>query len=293
MAVKRRKSNWYIYLISFVIASAIAAMVMSIFWDVIFPQREASNYSGIRTDIPDASNNIKILFMLSEEKAGAPNRYLLMSYQPADEAIICIPIRSDMEAAVGSRRGTLTQLYTDGGVQTVLYAIEGTMGVKCDSYVKFDRDSFVSMMDTLGRVSVSCAYDVLAADGSVLFESGNHSMNGTNLYTYISYDNPAYGDDYQSLVLGSAAVSIFNSNLRGLSATVIQSYFTKLMNTTDTNLTLEDYTKRQQAFLFTSTESYNPARYYIPYGDMGDGVFVLADSSRETIRERLKLTEQG
>ena len=291
MAVKRRKSNWYIYLISFAAAAAIAVMGLSIFWDVIFPKRESSNYSGIRTDIPDASNNIKILFMLSEEKAGAPNRYLLMSYQPADEAVICIPIRSDMEAVVGGRRGTLSQLYSDGGVQTILYAIEGTMGVKCDSYVKFDRDSFVSMIDSIGKVTVSCAYDVLAADGSVQFESGSHSMNGTNLYTYISYDNPAYGDDYQSLVLGSAAVSIFNSNLHGLSATVIQSYFTKLMNTTDNNLTLEDYTKRQQAFLFTSVESYNPGQYYIPYGEKSDGAFILSNNSKTTILERLKIVD--
>ena len=289
MAVQRRKSNWYIYFITFAVASAIAAMILSIFWDVIFPERETYNYSGVSGYTPDASNNMKILFMLSEEKAGAPDRYLLMSYQPADETIICIPIRSDMEAVVGNRRGTLSQLYSDGGVQTIMYAVEGTMGVKCDSYVKFDRDSFVSMMDTLGRVSVSCAYDVLAADGSVLFEAGNHQMNGTNLYTYINYDNPAYGDDYQSLVLGSAAVSVFNSNLHGLSATVIQSYFTKLMNTTDNNLKLEDYTKRQQAFLFTSVESYNPGQYYIPYGDIEGGAFKLADSSKTTILDRLKI----
>ena len=291
MARKRRKSNWYIYFITFIIASALAAMIMSIFWDVIFPEREKSNYSGISTDIPDASNNMKILFMLSDEKAGAPNRYLIMSYQPADETIICIPIRSDMKATVGTRTGTLSQLYSSGGVQTIMYAIEGTMGVKCDNYVKFDRDSFVSMMDTLGRVSVSCAYDVLSNDGSVLFEAGSHLMNGNNLYNYINYDNPSYGDDYQSLVLGSVAVSIFNSNLHGLSATVIQSYFTKLMNTTDSNLALEDYTKRQQAFLFTSVESYNPGQYYIPYGDVENGVFTLADSSKTTILERLKLTD--
>ena len=291
MTVKRRKSNWYIYLITFVIASALAAMIMSIFWDVIFPEREASDYSGIRGDIPDASNNIKILFMLSEEKAGAPTRYMLMSYQPADETIVCIPIRSDMEAVVGNRRGPLYQLYLDGGVQTIMYAIEGTMGVKCDRYVKFSRDSFVSMIDAMGKVTVNCAYDVLSSDGSVLFESGTHQMNGTNLYSYICYDNPAYGDDYQSLVLGSAAVSIFNSNLHGLSATVIQSYFTKLMNTTDTNLTLEDYTKRQQAFLFTSVESFSPGQYYIPYGEVDGGVFKLADSSKATIQQRLRLTE--
>ena len=291
MAVKRRKSNWYIYLISFAVAAAMAAMIMSIFWDVIFPEREASNYSGISGDIPDASNNIKILFMLSEEKAGTPNYYMLMSYQPADEAIICIPIRSDMEAVVGSRRGPLYQLYLDGGVQTIMYAIEGTMGVKCDKYVKFSRDSFTSLIDAIGKVSVSCAYDVLADDGSVLFEAGSHQMNGESLYRYICYDNPAYGNDYQSLVLGSTAVSIFNSNFHGLSATVMQSYFTKLINTTDTDLTIEDYAKRQRAFLFTSVESFSPGQYYIPYGESDGGVFKLADSSKTTILERLKLVD--
>lgn len=292
MTVKRRKSNWYIYLITFVVTSVLAAMLLSLVWDTIFVPGEEVSKGSVTSDVPDASNNIKVLFMLSEEKAGIPTRYMIVSYQPADEAVICIPVRSNMRATVGSKTQTIDSFYSEGGVQSVLYAIEGTMGVKCDRYVKLDRESFVSMTDAIGKVAVSCAYDVTANDGSVLFEAGSHSMSGTNLYTYINYDNPAYGEDYQSLVSGSAAVSVVNSNLRGLAATVIQSYFTKLINIADTNLTLDDYTKRQQAFLFTSTESYNPGQYYIPYGEFADGEFILSDSSKTTILERLKIEDE-
>lgn len=289
MAVKRRKSNWYIYAAAFGIASIIAAMVLSIIWDMIFIPSERKNVGGIKSDLPDASNNIITLFMLSEEKAANPTRYMIVSFQPADEAVICIPLRSNLQARVGSAVNTLDGFYTEGGINSVLYAIEGTVGVKCDRYVKADRESFVSLIDTIGRVSINCAYDVIANDGSVNLEAGTHSMTGNNLYNYINYDNSSYGDDYQSLVAGSAAVSIINNNMNGLAATVIQSYFSKLQNTTDTNLTIEDYTKRQQALVFTSTEIFDPGQYYIPYGELTDGVFVLSENSKATILERLKI----
>lgn len=292
MAVKkRRKSNWYIYFITFVLTAVLAAMGLSLIWDIIFVPKGEINRSGITSDVPDASNNMTVLFMLSEEKAANPTRYMIVSYQPADEAVICVPIRADMRGQVGSDLKTMSEFYSEGGVQSVLYAVEGAVGVKCDRYVKLDRESFVSMADAIGKVAINCAYDVINPDGSVMFDVGVHSMGGNDLYMYLNYDNSSYGEDYQSQVAGSTAVSVINSNLRGLAATVIQSYFTKLINTADTNLTLEDYTKRQQAFLFTSTESNNPGQYYIPYGETENDMFILSDSSRETILERLKIEE--
>ena len=54
----------------------------------------------------------------------------------------------------------------------------------------------------------------------------------------------------------------------------------------------EDYTLRQQAFMYTSENSYNPAVYYIPYGTYEeDGSFVIAENSVATIKDRLGITE--
>ncbi len=289
MAVKRRKSNWYIYLLTFISASVLAGMFLSVFWDVIFVPKEKKDFSGIKSDAPDATNNLITLFMLSEEKAANPSLYTIVSFQPADETIICIPVKKNTNFKVGNKINTADGWYSEGGIQSVLYGVENTFGIKCDRYVKSDRDSFVELTDSLGKVFVNCAYDVLANDGAVVFEAGGHSMNGTNLYTYMNYNNPQYGEDYQSLAVGSAIVSLINSNLHGLSAIVIQSHFTKLMNTTDNNLTIDDYTKRQQALLFTSAETFKPGQYYIPYGETDEnGNFNLSPDSKATILERLK-----
>ncbi|HBH95002.1 MAG TPA: hypothetical protein DDX91_04565, partial [Ruminococcaceae bacterium] len=231
MTVRKRRSNWYIYLITFAAASILAAMILSIFWDIIFVPEEKKSTGVIKSDTPDSSNNLITLFMLSEEKAANPSLYMVVSYQPEDEAVICIPLKTNMNVKVGNKTATLDHFYSDGGIKSVLYGIESTMGVKCDRYVKFDRDSFIALADAIGKVYINCAYDVLANDGAVTFEAGSHNMNGTNLYTYLNYNNANYGEDYQSLALGSAAVSLINTNLHGLSAIVIQSYFTKLMNT--------------------------------------------------------------
>lgn len=290
MAVKR-KSNWYIYLITFCIASVLGAMILSLFWDTFFPKKEEKNYSGIISDLPDSSNNIITLFMLSEEKAGNPSIYMLVSYQPADEEIICIPLKKNMNVRVGNKLATMNECYSNGGINSVLYGIEATIGVKCDRYAKFDREGFIEMIDLIGKIDVNCAYDVYTSEGTVLFETGTHSMSGSDLYTYLNYVNPQYGEDYQSLAIGSAAVSLINGNLHGLASTVIQSFFTKVMNTSDNNFTIEDYTKRQQALLYTSTESYRPGQYYIPFGDSPDGTLTLSPDSKVTILERLKIEE--
>lgn len=293
MTVKKRKSNWYIYLITFVLTAVLAAMGLSLIWDSIFVPKGEIDRSGITSDVPDASNNITVLFMLSNEKAANPLRYMIVSYRPAEEAVICIPIRSDMRGQVGYDLKTMDRFYSEGGVQSVLYAIEGAVGVKCDRYVKLDRESFISMADAIGKVNINCANDVLNPDGSILFEKGSvYAMNGNDLYVYLNYDNASYSEDYQSQVMGSTAVCVVNNNLRNLAATVIQSYYTKLINTADTNLTMDDYNKRQKAFLFTSTESNNPGQYYIPYGETSDGMFILSDSSKTTILERLGIEEQ-
>ncbi len=156
MAVKRRKSNWYIYLIAFAAASVIAAMILSIFWDIIFVPKENKTTSGIKSDVPDASNNLITLFMLSEEKAANPSLYMIVSFQPADEAVFCIPLKTNMSVKVGNKTATLDEFYSEGGIKSVLYGIEGTVGVKCDRYVKLDRDSLVALADVVGKLYINC-----------------------------------------------------------------------------------------------------------------------------------------
>ena len=299
MAVKKRKSNWYIYVITFLIALGIAVLAVQSMEGLLFPEKstDALNYEAV-SYLPSEANNMTTLVMLSEMKAGTPDLYMIVGYRPNKETIALIPISRQLKSNVGFTMATLTEHYQSGGAESVMLAIQNATGVEIDNYVKFDRLSFIGFIDEIGKVSVNSAYDIpsdtLGEDGNqeIFLTAGAHALGGEDLHKYLTYTSDELGEDYRNMTFGSVAMSVFNSNFRSLSSTLLQSYFNKIINTTDTDMRFEDYTLRQQAFMYTSENSYNPAVYYIPYGTYEeDGSFVIAESSVATIKDRLGITE--
>lgn len=285
----KRPSNWYIYLITFIIASFIAVMVVNRIWDSLFEETPYTTYTrtGAVDYRPDASHNMTVLVMLAEMKAATPEYYMLINYRPKDEVIMCIPISGNLKATVGNFTGNLNEQYDNSGADGVKLAIENAIGVTCDKYIKFDKMSFTDFVDLTGTVSVNIPYDITEGD-ETLFTAGTSNFNGEQLYDYMTYQGFAEGEDYQMVVQSSAITSLLNSNMRNLSTTYLQNYANKILNTTDTDFSFVDYTEHQAAFMYTSENSYNPAEYYIPYGEVGgDGYFSIASNSIITIKERI------
>ena len=295
MARQKWKRNWYIYVVTFIVASFIAALTVSALWDTFFPEKAETVYSGgVTTSLPDATNNMTALVMLSEYKGGAPEHFSIVNYRPGEEIIMCVPLKNETAMKLGSSTSSLSSVYIHNGIAGVTYAIEATLGVKCDFYVKFDKSSFIDLVDETGTITINIPYDIPDEKGDLLFKSGSHSLDGAELFEYLYLQKTTPDNDYKSVVVGSIETAFFNSSLKNLSATVFQSLATKIINTTDTNFTLEEYRKRQQAILFTSESSLNPAQYYIPYGEYdANGLFVVADNSVATLRERLGVEAEG
>lgn len=295
MARQKWKRNWYIYVITFIVTSFIAGLTVSALWDTFFPEKAETVYSGgVTTSLPDASNNLTALVMLSEYKGGTPEHYSIINYRPGEEIIMCVPLKNETAMNLGSSTSALSEVYLQNGIAGVTYAIEATLGVKCDFYVKFDKSSFIDLIDETGTITMNIPYDISDDEGEVIFKSGSHSLDGEELFRYLYLQKATPDNDYKSVVVGSIEMAFFNSSLKNLSATVFQSLATKIINTTDTNFTLEDYRKRQQAILFTSESSLNPAQYYIPYGEYdANGLFVIAENSVATLKDRLGVEAEG
>lgn len=295
MSVKR-KSNWYIYIITFIITAALLSLVVWKIWDYLFPAKETvtTNASGITDFRPDASNNMTVLLMLSEEKAAIPEYYMLVSYRPKDEVISLVPLRSDIYATEGGVSGNLMQIYQKNGSQGVMYAMENLLDVKCDFYVKFDKYSFIELANFGGTVSVNIPYTLTDPEtGDLDFASGTQILDGEQLYKYITYKNFTEGIEYTNVVLGSVISSMINQNFRGLTTTDLQTIANMIINNADTDFKFDDYTARQKAFLYTTENTYNPAEYYIPYGESDEhGSFILSENSVLTIRDRMGIEEQ-
>ncbi len=95
MTVKR-KSNWYIYFIAFVIALAFAIMVIIAFRWYLFPDGTIPvglTSTGELSDSfrPTEEYNINMLVMIAEEDEGIPQFYNIAAYNAVEGRVTIIP----------------------------------------------------------------------------------------------------------------------------------------------------------------------------------------------------------
>ena len=314
MAVKR-KSNWYIYLIALIISFVLLGLFVSSIWDSLFPASEdAASYSISHSDFrPSPDIKPTYLVMLSDMKAATPVYYMLANYRPREEMIVFVPLQENMKVSYGGNEGSLYEMYDNFGAEAVMGGIKTSLGVECKHYIKFDRLSFIDFIDLTGSVYVNIPADItetvtktvleketVEIDGEekevtrsvkkaveeIVFPAGVSYLDGEKLYDYITYDF-GKGVDYKLAVHGAMAMNMLNRNFRNLSSTEIQKFAEKLIYSTDTDITMSDYTNMQSVLQYTSENTINPCEYYMPYGENDGGYFIISENSKATILDRL------
>ncbi len=290
MAVRKsvkRRSNWYIYLITFLISAALLGVFVWRIWGMLFPIKDMPvvSSSGVAEYKPDESHNMTVLFMLSEDKGQVPDYFMLINYRPRAEKVVIVPIKKNLSSFVGNTKGTLSELYKEGGASSILFAIKNSLGIDIDHYVKFDKSSFVDFFDFVDTTPMNIPENMNIGD--LVLNKGMHYFNGEDLYNYITYDSFLQGEDYTYVLHGSAITNFINSNGRNLSTVHLQNIFNKILNSTDTDLEFTFFTNHQSAFVYSTQNSINIAEYYIPYGDNKDnGTFEISENSIVSIHQR-------
>lgn len=311
----RRKSNWYIYVITLIISFALLGFFVSSIWDSLFPtEKDAdSAYSVNNADFrPSADIKMNFIVMLAEMKAGVPDYYMLASYTPRSESVVFVPLPENTRVSYKGNVGSLYEMYSNLGAEAVTGAVTETLGFECSDYIKFDRLSFIDFVDLTGEVYVNIPADIkesrietfleseiIEVDGEehevtktvkkkvedIIFPAGAQYFDGETLYSYITYDF-GKGVDYTLAVQGAAAMNMLNRNFRDLSSTELQSYAEKIINSTETGFMFSDYVEYQPVLQYTTENSINPCEYYIPYGETDGGYFMLNPNSVQTIKDR-------
>lgn len=318
----RRKSNWYIYVITLIISFVLLGFFVRSIWDSLFPTDTGADsaYSVNNADFrPSADIKLNFVVMLSEMKAGTPDYYMLASYTPRSESVVFVPFPENTRMNYKGNTGSLYEMYSNLGAEAVVGAVSETLGFECENYIKFDRLSLIDFVDLTGNVYVNIPVDItrsrietfletemMEVDGEmqevtktvkkkvedIIFPSGAQYFDGETLYSYITYDF-GKGDDYMMAVQGAAAMNMINHNFRDLSSTELQSFAEKIINSTETGFMFSDYVKYQPVLQYTTENSINPCEYYIPYGETEGGYFVLNPNSIQTIRDRCGIVSEG
>ncbi len=293
MAV-HRKSNWYIYLISFTIALAFAAAAILAFQWYLFPEETTptgvDKYGELTDDFrPTKEHNFNGLFMLSDDKGGLPELFIMISYNAVDNRLAYIPFPASISMSVDGR--TLPNVYAAQGGEKAIEVLEQAIGVKCDFYVTMDRVGFITMVSSFGNLEYEVPKSMIVVDGEAqqTFNAGKQRLDAESVFRLMMLADFGEGESFRFNCIGEMMTGLINQNYRVLdgNSQVMDSFFNHILTSSETDLTDKLYRSRKAALLNTAAYGVSPAEYYIPYGEYAsDGSFVIAENSIRTIKQK-------
>ena len=294
MSVKR-KSNWYIYFISFGITIAfVIAAVLAFSW-YLFPDRTESvgalqSNNSSEAFKPTSAQNFVMMSMLSDGSSDAPELFVMISYNAVENDICFIPVPSGLSV---ERTGkTLSGIYSSEGGEAAVKAVEEAVGVTCGSFVKMDKEAFVSLASAFGNVEYNVGKTVIITDGITVetVNAGEQLFTAETMFGYIMKADFGEGELYRLNVVGDIMTELINQNFRNLDSSILDVYYNMIIESSDTNIKNEQYQAKKPALLNTVEYGNVPAEYYIPYGEFTeDGGFTISENSIISIKQRVGL----
>lgn len=290
MAV-RRKSNWYIYLLAFVVTTAFVIMVIFTFRWYLFPERSQEvglNSAGELSEsfTPTAEHNFNTLLMLSKSAEDSPELYIIAAYNAVESRLSFIPLPTGISVAAEGR--SLPNIYAAQGGEGIISAVENIVGVKLDNYVTFTRESLVAFLSVYGNVRYNVPKTIIVTDGieADTFNAGEQLFSPESCYRYIMLADFDEGESYRFNIIGDVLSVLVNQNYSYADSSLLDSYSRYFIDAEDGSITEEDYIAHKAALLNTIIYGTSPAEYYVPYGEYEGGGFKISDNSIITIKQK-------
>lgn len=291
----RRKSNWYIYFLSFIITAAFVIAAIFVFRWYLFPtntQGTGANRTGNSGENfrPTAAHSFNVLAILSEGTYDSPELFCMVSFNAPSNSIVFVPIPNGI--SVDSQGRTLPNVYAAQGGQEVVNVLESEIGIRCSAYIKMDKNSFEGLLTAFGNVEYDIPRTITIKDGDdmVTFNSGRRMLTSEEVFMLIYKADYDEGEAYGFRTAADIFSELINQNYRHVDGSLLDAYFGVIVNTAETNLTEELYKAHKEALLYTVEYGVQPAEFYIPYGEYtGDGGFKIAENSITSIKQKAGL----
>ncbi len=287
----KRRSNWYIYLITFVITGVILFIVSNALLNSYYSSQQTQNVTQQQQTgtvfVPDENYNFTILLMLSEKIDSVPEQYMTLTYRADKSQFTVMPYLAN--SYIGG--STLKNAYESGQAQAVINSLNTALGTQITKYVRFTSSTAVQLFDTVGNTTLSVPKELKHENSDntlTIIKEGTSAFSGSQLYDYLTF--PDYGEDdvqYSCKVQGTAISSFLNQNFPDISESALDECVGFITDFTDTNITEQDYLSKKAGLLYTFGDSPTPCDFYIPYGDLSGNDYVISGDSIESVKEIL------
>ena len=142
----------------------------------------------------------------------------------------------------GGESLTLNDIFARYGEKRLLEAVEDYTGRQVDRYVASTDESFKSMINYFGGVTVNVPDQIeYRGDFTLILVKGKQNMKGDTLFKYLRYLGLLGDDDAQEQVLADILGSVFKPQNAGR----LSNIFSKFSNTLNTNVTIVDFSQAE------------------------------------------------
>ncbi|PEZ03314.1 LytR family transcriptional regulator [Bacillus sp. AFS018417] len=206
-------------------------------------------------EVAPLKDNISILIMGVDESEQRKSQYgeavrtdalLLATINKDDKSVKLVSIPRDSRVYISSRKKSdkITHAHVFGGVESTRDTVERFLNVPVDYYVKFNFESFIKIVDSLGGIDIDVPVTFTEQDskdqaGAIHLEKGYQHLNGEQALALArtrKIDSDAMRGQRQQLVIEAIAKKALSVK----SITKLSSLLDAVDKNLKTNLTFDD-----------------------------------------------------
>lgn len=290
---KKRRSNWYIYVITFVVTGVLLILVSSILLKSFYDSqgKDATvNVSQNQTAIftPDSSYNFSVLLTLSADNDTTPEKYMTVTYVATDNTFILMPY---LPNAVIDGGNTIKQICEQSGEAEVAKQLSAKTGLSINKYIRFTKSTLTELFDTVGNTTLTIPSEIKyenKKDNTVtIINQGTQIFTADQMYTYLTLPDYNVKDDLYPCKVSATAISAFiDQNFIGATQKTLDEYISFIINFTNTNIVQNDYDAKIKAIVYTLSQNKSSITdYYIAYGDKSGDDYIIDDNSWKSAKQ--------
>lgn len=277
MFKKRKKESVAIpFLASMIVTLILVGLPVSRIYSKLLENKEANEAkknSLIFT--PTVENDTTILFVYDTDDNSLRDSYAVLRTSAVNKSFIFIPVSNDMLS--GNKK--MSEIYKQGGVIELQAAIEKTLDIDIQRYMKLNDEAFTLICNALGGVN----YNV--PDGLRGLNEGTQYLSSEFILKLIS--NKKFAEDARTVTTGSVLSEMISQTTGSRFSDALDYTFNSLINIVQTDITSIDYENQKDAIEYIFNSNQFKASYRVPTGEKTDAGLKVDKQFLEEIQEEL------
>ena len=285
----KRRSNWYIYAITFIITGVLVVLVSTILLNSFYESQKNDTTVNVSQQqgtafTPDSSYNFSVLLTLSNT---VPDKYMTVTYRATANTFVLMPYLPGTEL----NGGTIKQICEQSGETEVAKQLSEKTGLTINKYIRFTKSTLSELFDMVGNTTLTIPSEIKyenKKDNTVtVIKQGTQIFTADQMYTYLTLPDYGVKDELYPCKVSATAISAFiDQNFIGTGEKTLAEYIDFIINFTNTNIEQGDYDAKIKAILYTLAQtSSSITDFYIPYGEKNGDNYVIADNSWKSVRQ--------